>query len=41
MQEFFSPEEQNSLGSAFLELKVIPKHISKADILNGCSLGLS
>ena len=41
MQEFFYPEEQSSLGSASLELKVTPRHIIKASILNGYSLGLT
>ena len=41
MQELCYPEEQSSLESAFLELMVTRWHISKADILKGCSLALS
>ena len=41
MQGFCYPEEQSSLGSAFLELMVTRRRISKADILKGCSLALS
>ena len=41
MEESFYPEGQSSLESATLEPIVTPRHISKADILKGCSLGLS
>ena len=40
-RNFFYSEEQTSLGSASLELIVTPRHIFKADILKGCSLGLN
>ena len=33
--------KNSSLGSASLELIVTPRHISKADVLKECSLGLS
>ena len=41
MQETFYPEEQSSLGSTFLESIAISRHISIADILKACSLGLT
>ena len=40
MQEAFYPEEQISLGSSLLEPIVSSRHMSKGDILRGCSLGL-
>ena len=41
MREFFYPEKHISLGSVSLGLIVALRNISKANILKGCSLGLS
>ena len=41
MQESFYDDEQSILGSAFLEPIATPRHTCKADILKGCSLGLT
>ena len=41
MQKYFSVKSGADIGSASLELIVKPIHVSKADILKGCSLDLS
>ena len=41
IRKYFTAKSRVDIGSASLELIVKPRHISKADILKGCSLDLS